>query len=231
MAASSADDDHYWYLYRHLNPVPMKAREHTAQLMSDEAAEIQQEFVRGEVNALSCSTTFELGVDVGELQSVVMRNMPPTTANYVQRAGRAGRRTDSAALVLTYAQRRSHDLSRFQDPKAMVAGEVRSPYVPLGNERIDRRHAHSVALAAFFWHAKELTGETWSTAGEFFLGSPAPVARVWPYLSPVPSPITESLRRVLPVDVQQQIGVETGAWAEERRPRGPGVRAACRSMR
>ena len=171
--------------------------------------------MRGEVNALSCSTTFELGVDVGELQSVVMRNMPPTTANYVQRAGRAGRRTESAALVLTYAQRRSHDLSRFQEPKAMVSGEVRSPYVPLGNERIDRRHAHSVALAAFFRDEKELTGETWSTAGEFFRGSPAPESRVWPYLSPVPAGITESLRRVLPVEVQRQIGVDTGAWAEE----------------
>ena len=219
LPVTSAGDDHYRYLYRNLNPVPMTAREHTAQLMSDEAAEIQQEFVRGEVNALSCSTTFELGVDVGELQSVVMRNMPPTTANYVQRAGRAGRRTESAALVLTYAQRRSHDLSRFQDPKAMVAGEVRSPYVPLGNERIDRRHAHSVALAAFFRDQKELTGETWSTAGQFFLepsqGSPAPARRVWPYLSPVPPAITESLRRVLPPDVQRQIGVETGAWAEE----------------
>ena len=167
---TSAGDDHYRHLYRTLNPVPMKAREHTAQLTSDEAADVQQQFVRGEVNALSCSTTFELGVDVGELQSVVMRNMPPTTANYVQRAGRAGRRTDSAALVLTYAQRRSHDLSRFQDPKVMVSGEVRSPYVPLGNDRIDRRHAHSVALAAFFRDAKEQTGETWSKAGAFFLG-------------------------------------------------------------
>ena len=212
---TSAGDDHYRHLYRNLNPVPMWAREHTAQLMSDEAAEVQQEFVRGEVNALSCSTTFELGVDVGELQSVVMRNMPPTTANYVQRAGRAGRRTDSAALVLTYAQRRSHDLSRFQDPKAMVAGEVRSPYVPLGNERIDRRHAHSVALAAFFRDQKELTGETWNTAGDFFLGSPAPVTRVRPYLSPVPPAVTESLLRVLPAEVQRHIGVETGAWAQE----------------
>ena len=212
---TSVGDDHYRYLYRNLNPVPMKAREHTAQLMSEEAADVQQQFVRGEVNALSCSTTFELGVDVGELQSVMMRNMPPTTANYVQRAGRAGRRTDSAALVLTYAQRRSHDLSRFQDPKVMVSGEVRSPYVPLGNDRIDRRHAHSVALAAFFRDAKEQTGETWSKAGAFFLGEPAPVNRVWPYLSPVPAAITESLRRVLPENVQAQIGVETGAWAEE----------------
>ena len=215
LPVTSAADDHYRYLYRNLTPVPMKAREHTAQLTSDEAADVQQQFVRGEVNALSCSTTFELGVDVGELQSVVMRNMPPTTANYVQRAGRAGRRTESAALVLTYAQRRSHDLSRFQEPKVMVSGEVRSPYVPLGNERIDRRHAHSVALAAFFRDQKELTGETWSTAGEFFLGSPAPVSRVWPYLSPVPERITESLRRVLPFDVQKQIGVDTSAWAEE----------------
>ena len=212
---TSASDDHYRYLYRNLNPVPMRAREHTAQLMSDEAAEVQQAFVRGEVNALSCSTTFELGVDVGELQSVVMRNMPPTTANYVQRAGRAGRRADSAALVLTYAQRRSHDLSRYQEPKTMVAGEVRSPYVPLGNERIDRRHAHSVALAAFFREQKELTGETWNTAGEFFRGSPAPVTRVRPYLSPVPQAITESLLRVLPLEVQEHIGVETGEWAEE----------------
>jgi hypothetical protein len=146
------DDGHYRHLYRSLNPVPLSASEHTGQLTSMEAADIQQRFIRGEINALSCSTTFELGVDVGELQSVVLRNMPPTTANYVQRAGRAGRRTDSAALVVTYAQRRSHDLSRYQDPAVMVAGEVRAPYVPLGNERIDRRHAHSVAMAAFFRH-------------------------------------------------------------------------------
>jgi hypothetical protein len=215
--APTGDDDHYSYLYRHLNPVPLHAREHTAQLKSDEAADVQQQFVRGEINALSCSTTFELGVDVGELQSVVMRNMPPTTANYVQRAGRAGRRTSSAALVVTYAQRRSHDLSRFQDPEVMVAGQVKAPYVPLGNERIDRRHAHSVALAAFFRAEKERTGQTWSTAGEFFLdgGDDAPERRVWPYLRPVPHSITESLRRILPEEVQRQIGVETGAWAEE----------------
>ncbi|MGQ4334766.1 helicase-related protein [Streptomyces hayashii] len=100
---------------------------------------MQGEFVRGQVNALSCSTTFELGVDVGELQAVVLRNMPPSTANYVQRAGRAGRRADSAALVLTYAQRRPHDLSRFAEPERMIAGEVRAPIVPVDNVRIDRR--------------------------------------------------------------------------------------------
>ncbi len=216
--AAEEDDDHYRYLYRSLNPVPLTASEHTGQLTSVEAADIQQRFVRGEINALSCSTTFELGVDVGELQSVVLRNMPPTTANYVQRAGRAGRRTDSAALVVTYAQRRSHDLSRYQDPVTMVAGEVRAPYVPLANERIDRRHAHSVALAAFFRHSKHLTGEEWRKAGDFFLpgpgGTPPPSGRVQGYLTPVPDDVACSLHRVLPESVQAEIGLGTGAWVK-----------------
>ena len=214
--AADEDDDHYRYVYRTLNPVPLTASEHTGQLATVEAAEVQQQFLRGDVNALSCSTTFELGVDVGELQSVVLRNMPPTTANYVQRAGRAGRRADSAALVLTYAQRRSHDLSRYQDPVTMVAGEVRAPYVPLANERIDRRHAHSVALAAFFRHAKQMTGEQWRTAGEFFLpgsrGMPSPSERLQPYLTPVPDDVAKSLRQVLPETVKAEIGLDTGDW-------------------
>jgi DEAD/DEAH box helicase/Domain of unknown function (DUF1998)/Helicase conserved C-terminal domain len=217
--AAGEDDDHYRHLYRSLNPVPLSASEHTGQLTSAEAADIQQRFIRGEVNALSCSTTFELGVDVGELQSVVLRNMPPTTANYVQRAGRAGRRTDAAALIVTYAQRRSHDLAQYQNPVTMVAGEVRAPYVPLGNERIDRRHAHSVALAAFFRHYKELTGEEWHDAGEFFLpgpgGTPPPSQRVPGFLDPVPSGVQQSLRRVLPNAVQAEIGLDTGDWVRE----------------
>ncbi|MFE9321891.1 DEAD/DEAH box helicase [Nocardia sp. NPDC052278] len=206
------DDQHYRQLFRSMIPVPMTAREHTAQWTSEEAADIQQQFVRGDVNVLSCSTTFELGVDVGELQSVVLRNMPPTTANYVQRAGRAGRRTDSAALVVTYAQRRSHDLTRYSDPVSMIAGEVRAPYVPLGNERIDRRHAHSIALAAYFRAAKEGTGETWSTAGDFFLGDPAPASHVRAFLTPVPPGVQASLKQVLPTEVQGEIGVDTGEW-------------------
>nr|WP_246497430.1 DEAD/DEAH box helicase [Sphaerisporangium rubeum] len=210
------DDNHYRSVYRSMTPVPLVAKEHTAQWTSMEAADIQQRFLRGDVNVLSCSTTFELGVDVGELQSVVLRNMPPTTANYVQRAGRAGRRTDSAALVVTYAQRRSHDLSRYQDPISMIAGEVRAPYVPLGNERIDRRHAHSIALAAFWRHEKNTTGATWSTAGEFFLADDGdvPASRVPTFLTPVPVDVMESLRRVLPPDVQQEIGLSTGVWVD-----------------
>ncbi|TYB39726.1 DEAD/DEAH box helicase [Micromonospora sp. AP08] len=215
--AADTDSDHYRNVYRAMDPVPLRVFEHTAQWTSERAAEIQQQFVRGEINALSCSTTFELGVDVGELQAVMLRNMPPTTANYVQRAGRAGRRTDAAALVVTYAQRRSHDLSRFAEPDHMIAGEVRAPYVPLSNVRIDRRHAHSVAMAAFFRHQFRVHGTIWRTAGEFLLPDDsgiAPVTWVRDFLTPVPTDITDSLRQVLPTDVQAAIGVDPAGWVE-----------------
>lgn len=212
------DENHYRTLYRSMNPVPLTVLEHTAQLTSERAAQIQQQFVRGEVNALSCSTTFELGVDVGELQAVVLRNMPPTTANYVQRAGRAGRRTDAAALVLTYAQRRSHDLTRFGEPERMVAGEIRAPYIPLTNERLDRRHAHSIALAAFFRHHFRISGAVWRSAGDFFLPSDAgttPADLVGEFLTPVPDAVLASARRVLPREIQEGIGIESGWWVRQ----------------
>src|SRR5581483_10067845 len=72
------EENHYRNLYMHLQPHPLTAQEHTAQWTSDEAGKVQERFINGEVNVLSCSTTFELGVDVGELQAVLMRNVPPT---------------------------------------------------------------------------------------------------------------------------------------------------------
>jgi hypothetical protein len=226
-ADSEDDDEHYRALYRQTTPVSLTAREHTAQWTGLEAADIQQRFLGGEVNVLSCSTTFELGVDVGALSAVLLRNMPPTTASYIQRAGRAGRRSGTPALVLTYAQRRSHDLSRYAEPESMLTGQVRAPYVPLGNPRIDRRHAHSVALAAFFRHAKEDWGREWKTAGDFFLqggasgasGSPAsataPAQRVRAFLAPVPAEVDEALRAILPKSAQARIGIDDGTWVDE----------------
>jgi ATP-dependent helicase YprA (DUF1998 family) len=217
-AQPDSDDDHYRALYRQTAPVSLTAREHTAQWTGLEASDIQQRFLAGEVNVLSCSTTFELGVDVGALSAVLLRNMPPTTASYIQRAGRAGRRSDTAALVLTYAQRRSHDLSRYAEPESMLTGQVRAPYVPLGNPRIDRRHAHSVALAAFFRDAKENAGEEWKTAGDFFLpgaSATAPCQRVRAFLTPVPAEVRDALRDILPLPAWKRLGIEDGTWVDE----------------
>jgi ATP-dependent helicase YprA (DUF1998 family) len=219
LVADRADDEsHYRALYRQTAPVPLVAREHTAQWTGLEASDIQQKFLAGDVNVLSCSTTFELGVDVGALSAVLLRNMPPTTANYIQRAGRAGRRSGTAALVVTYAQRRSHDLSRYQEPESMLTGQVRAPYVPLGNPRIDRRHAHSVALAAFFRDAKDNGGREWKTAGDFFLpggGGEPPCQAVRGYLTPVSAEVDAALRAVLPEPVWVQIGLTDGSWVDQ----------------
>lgn len=141
---------HYRKLYSQGEILGLVAREHTAQLSDDEAANVQADFIEGKVNLLSSSTTFELGVDVGELQSVFLRNVPPATANYLQRAGRAGRRSDSAALILTYAQKRPHDLAKFADPVSLIAGQMRAPYVDLENARILIRHMYSIFFAAFW---------------------------------------------------------------------------------
>ncbi|MCV7199822.1 DEAD/DEAH box helicase [Mycobacterium angelicum] len=213
------DPNHYRVVYQTMNTAPLSAREHTAQWDAKAAAAIQRDFVSGKVNVLSCSTTFELGVDVGDLQSVVMRNMPPKTANYVQRAGRAGRRAESAALVVTYANRSAHDLAQYQDPTSMIAGRMRIPWVPVENARIARRHAHSIALAAYFRHCSEAREEKWKTAGQFFSpapdSGPSPARRVSDFLTPVPESVLVALHTALPHTVQAEIGIADGTWVEE----------------
>ncbi len=194
------EDNLYRDSYLRGDPVPIRVEEHTAQWIPAKAAEVQGRFVRGEINVLSCSTTFELGVDVGDLEAVILRNVPPTTANYVQRAGRAGRRTDAAAFVLTFAQRRSHDLTYFEQPEKMVAGKIRPPVVVLSNEKIVRRHMHSVAFAAFFRWAKEQHGVTYRTVGDFFapLDRPPGPDLLREFLEGCPEELEQALDRILP---------------------------------
>ena len=79
-------DRYYKQTYRE-DPLPIRVEEHTAQLSTKRAAAVQRDFIDGKVNVLSCTTTFELGVDVGDLRATFMRNVPPSPANYAQRAG------------------------------------------------------------------------------------------------------------------------------------------------
>ena len=188
--ASAWDANHYRHLYQTLEPISISAEEHTAQWTPKEAGRVQDRFIRGQINVLSCSTTFELGVDVGDLQAVLMRNVPPTTANYIQRAGRAGRRTDSVAFVLTYAQRRSHDLTHFKQPEKMVSGRIQAPQIEVRNEKIVRRHMHSVFLAAFFRWAKDEHDQLFPNVGMFFApdnGKPSGPALLGDYASQRPA--------------------------------------------
>lgn len=216
LPADNHDDDHYRRMYRDMEPVAMKAMEHTAQWCGEKAAEIQEDFVRGRVNVLSCSTTFELGVDVGELETVMLRNVPPNTPNYVQRAGRAGRRGNAAALVLTYARNVPHDAAMFAEPHRMISGVVRAPYVPIDNVRIAKRHVNSIALSAFFRYCYSNFSLRWNTMDQFFgQVEPQPIDRLRAFLEVIPPEVTAAVRQVVPPDLHQDIDVNGRKWADE----------------
>ncbi len=139
--------------------VELRCEEHTAQLASELGQQTQEAFQCGQVNVLSCSTTFELGIDIGSLQAVVLRNVPPSTVNYLQRAGRAGRRADAVAFVLTFCQRRPHDQMYFYRPKDIIAGDVVPPRIDLTNKKILQRHCYAEILAEYWrWLDQQIVG-------------------------------------------------------------------------
>lgn len=125
-------------------------KEHTAQLNKDTGRKYQKDFKEKNINVLSCSTTFEMGIDIGKLENVFLRNVPPTPANYAQRAGRAGRRNDSSAFVLTFCGSNSHDYTYFDDPSKMIAGHIMPPKLKITNEKIILRHIMASCLGFFF---------------------------------------------------------------------------------
>ncbi len=145
-----ANKEHYiQHQVKNRQPLPLRSQEHTAQLGVVELEKRENQFRSGKINLLSCSTTLEMGVDIGELQAVALRNFPPYVSNYQQRAGRAGRRIDGVAVTLMYGQRRPHDRFYFEQPAKLIAGTNQIPQIDAGNWQIQQRHIRAELLAKF----------------------------------------------------------------------------------
>jgi hypothetical protein len=149
-------------------PMALIAAEHTAQLnapQNDDAfskAE-EHELLFQDVNIvwrpgakraaaidiLSSTTTMEVGIDIGALSGVALRNMPPSRANYQQRAGRAGRRGNAVATVVAFGSADSHDEHYFSQPDEMICGPVLDPKLTLDNPDIVKRHIRAFLLQKY----------------------------------------------------------------------------------
>ena len=211
-AEESLVRNHYRVLYADPKmPVEMRAEEHTAQIKSEVAREYQDDFKQGNIHLLSSSTTFEVGVDLGDLDVGFLRNVPPESFNYTQRAGRVGRR-GTPGLVVTYCRRRPHDLHHYADPEAhILRGQSRPPQLRLHNEKIIMRHVAAVALSSFF-RARE---DRFDSVEKLVTDWNNPRACECLRRHCESSDLEALLRDIVPSDMHGKIGLQHGEWIDK----------------
>ncbi len=203
--------NHYLKLYQSQQMESLQIKEHTAQLSKNHQTRYQQAFVNKDIHALSCSTTFEMGVDVGSLETVYMRNIPPSPANYVQRAGRAGRSKQSAAYVLTYAKLSSHDMTFYQSPETIISGSIKVPVFSLQNEKVINRHIYAVALSKFL----ALHEEIYANDNQSVLLNENGYEVFKDYLASKPEDLRQLLMRSVPENMHNALGILDYSWTEK----------------
>lgn len=123
--------------------------EHSAQQNERRLKELEGKFERSEINILNCSTTMEMGVDIGGISAVIMNNVPPSPANYLQRAGRAGRRSESKSLAFTICSPNPIGLNAMSNPLWALNHKIAPPSLSFKSELVVERHVNAFFLGKF----------------------------------------------------------------------------------
>lgn len=153
-----------------------RAAEHSAQQPKSKLDSYEGLFKTGKLNLLSCSTTMEMGVDIGGISVVAMNNVPPHPANYLQRAGRAGRRREGRSLALAVCKNTPHDQSVFNSPLWPFDTPMRMPKVSLQSPDLVQRHVNAWLLSHWLKHVVAAQEIKSMTAGAFFLDGEMPMS-------------------------------------------------------
>lgn len=148
-----------------------RAAEHSAQQPQSLLQSFERDFKQGKLNLMSCSTTMEMGVDIGGITVVAMNNVPPHPANYLQRAGRAGRRRESRAIAATVCKNTPHDQSVFKNPLWAFEKKIPMPIVSLQSPDLVQRHINAHLLSSWMKHVMKEDELRKTTCGSFFLPS------------------------------------------------------------
>ena len=207
--------NHYRMLYENPDlPAALTAQEHTAQIESEEAQRRQEKFKDGSIHLLSSSTTFEMGVDLGDLEAVFLRNVPPESFSYTQRVGRSGRR-EMPGISVTYCRRNPHDLYHYENPiERVIKGTIRPPRLQMTNQLIISRHMVATALSKFF-RAPE-NSNRFETLGSFVVDWSAPRgASDLRSFCVKDSDLIQSLCRIVPERMHKTLGLDDSSWIEK----------------
>lgn len=112
--------------------------------------QVQEDFKDHRINILACSTTMEMGVDLGDLELVMMTSVPPMPSNYKQRAGRSGRRGQVRSACVTLCGSDAVGIRTLLNPmENVIMRNVNSPTVDLNSAQVIQRHINSFLIREF----------------------------------------------------------------------------------
>lgn len=217
-----------------------RTAEHSAQQSAQRLDDYVDLFKKGDINVLNCSTTMEMGVDIGGISAVVMNNLPPHPANYLQRAGRAGRRSEARAIAYTLCKADPHNQRAFAQPKWPFITAIPAPTITLSSSRIVQRHVNSLLLSIFLKSKTSSDGDrTRLTLQWFFGGDDSPCQQFKSWLTSCQTEFADPIKRLVSgtcldgcllstilAETQESVRILEDRWLEESRKLNAKLQAA-----